>query len=81
MPADPTQMPTSAEARPTPAVGGGLSQGALAEGLRSGQAWAQTALDAFEVWAAENPGQLILLGVATGFVLGKLLQGPRRREG
>lgn len=31
-------------------------------------------------WAEENPGQVIVAGLAAGFVLGKLLLRPRFRE-
>jgi hypothetical protein len=49
----------------------GMSRGrGLAEGMRR----------RLGAWAEEHPGQVVLAGLAAGFVLGKLLLGPRAVE-
>jgi len=53
---------------------------AFQRGVELGREYAETALRRAAAWAEENPGQLLLVGVAAGFVLGKLLL-PRRRGG
>jgi hypothetical protein len=50
------------------------------QGLAMGREWAQTALDRTRRWAQENPGQFLLVGIAAGFVVGKLLFGSRRDD-
>jgi ElaB/YqjD/DUF883 family membrane-anchored ribosome-binding protein len=47
------------------------------QGLALGREWAQTALDRSRRWAQENPGQFLIVGLAAGFVLGKLLFSSR----
>jgi hypothetical protein len=49
----------------------GMSRGrGLAEGIRR----------RLGAWAEEHPGQVVLAGLAAGFVLGKLFLGPRAVE-
>ena len=47
-------------------------------GLRAGRELAETAVRKIGAWAEEHPGQVVLAGVALGFVLGKLLLGRRK---
>jgi hypothetical protein len=51
---------------------------AFQEGVELGRQYAGIAARRVAAWAEENPGQLILVGLAAGFVLGKLLFRPRR---
>jgi hypothetical protein len=44
-------------------------------GLEVGREAAQTAMRRIGAWAEEHPGQMVLAGLALGFVLGKLLFG------
>ena len=46
---------------------------AFQRGVELGREYAETALRRVAAWAEENPGQLLIAGVAVGFVLGKLL--------
>src|SRR2546427_5725164 len=46
---------------------------AFQRGVELGREYAETALRRVAAWAEENPGQLLLAGVAVGFLLGKLL--------
>jgi hypothetical protein len=50
----------------------------FARGLRAGRELADTAVRRIGAWAEEHPGQVVLAGLALGFVLGKLLLGRRR---
>jgi hypothetical protein len=43
------------------------------KGVEKGREFAITATRRVAAWAEENPGQVILAGLALGFVLGKLL--------
>jgi hypothetical protein len=47
-------------------------------GLHAGRELAGTAVRRLGAWAEEHPGQVVLAGLALGFVLGKLLLGRRR---
>jgi hypothetical protein len=51
---------------------------AFQEGIALGRQYADVAARRIAAWAEENPGQMLLVGVAAGFVLGKLLFRPRR---
>jgi hypothetical protein len=51
---------------------------AFERGLRAGRELAETAVRRVGAWAEEHPGQVVLAGLALGFVLGKLLLGRRR---
>jgi hypothetical protein len=51
---------------------------AFQEGIELGRQYAGVAARRVAAWAEEHPGQMILAGVVTGFVLGKLLFQPRR---
>ena len=46
---------------------------AFQRGIELGRDYAETTLRRVAAWAEENPGQLLIAGVAVGFVLGKLL--------
>ncbi|HEX4382321.1 MAG TPA: hypothetical protein VH083_05215 [Myxococcales bacterium] len=50
------------------------------QGMELGKVWAKKASDGLTVWAEKNPEQVVLAGLAVGFVLGKLLFGGKRRE-
>jgi len=53
---------------------------AFQRGMEIGSEYAQLAVRRVAAWAGENPGQMLLAGVAAGFILGKLLFArPRRR--
>jgi len=49
---------------------------ALRRGLELGRDYAEKAARKIGAWAEENPGQVLLAGLAVGFVLGKLLRRP-----
>jgi hypothetical protein len=51
---------------------------AFRRGLRMGRDAAETAVRKIGAWAEEHPGQVVLAGLAAGFVLGKLLFGRRK---
>jgi len=67
---------------PMPGVASGASAEedarAFQRGLQVGRDAAQVAMRRIAAWAEEHPGQMMLAGVALGFVLGKLLLGRRR---
>jgi hypothetical protein len=51
-------------------------------GLMIGREATENAIRKIGAWAEENPGQLVLAGLAFGFVLGKiLLRRPRMVSG
>jgi hypothetical protein len=52
------------------------------QGMQIGKQWAQKAATGIAVWAEKNPEQVVLAGLAAGFVLGKLFfgSGSRRRN-
>jgi ElaB/YqjD/DUF883 family membrane-anchored ribosome-binding protein len=52
-----------------------LDEGAemFQQGMELGRVWARKAADGLSRWADKNPEQLVLVGLAAGFVLGKLL--------
>jgi hypothetical protein len=67
-----TQLPMSE-------IGAGQPDAAAFQrGLELGRELAETAVRRIGAWAEEHPGQLLLAGLATGIVLGKILF-PRRR--
>ena len=53
---------------------------AFNRGMTRGREVAEAARRQLAAWAEENPGQVLLAGLAIGFVLGKLLFPPRRPE-
>jgi hypothetical protein len=54
------------------------AQDPFRQGLESGRQVAELAARRIAAWAEENPGQLLLAGLAAGFVLGKVLFRGRR---
>lgn len=48
------------------------------EGLDLGREYAELAIRQIGAWAEEHPGQLLLAGIAAGFVLGQVLFRRRR---
>ena len=48
-------------------------QAALANGILLGREYAERATRKLAAWAEENPGRLILAGLAAGLIFGKLL--------
>ena len=65
---------------PVAGIDRGPSEGeaAFQRGLALGREYADTAVRRIGAWAEENPGQLLIAGLAAGILLGKLLF-PRRR--
>ena len=68
-----TQLPMSGIATPPAAT---EETEALRRGLELGRDYAEKAARKIGAWAEENPGQVLLAGLAVGFVLGKLLRRP-----
>jgi ElaB/YqjD/DUF883 family membrane-anchored ribosome-binding protein len=66
-----TQLPMSGIAAPRSAAAEETE--ALRRGLQLGRDYAEKAARKIGAWAEENPGQVVLAGLAVGFVLGKLL--------
>ena len=66
-----TQLPMSGIAAP-PAAPAEETE-AFRRGLELGRDYAEKAARKIGAWAEENPGQVLLAGLAVGFVLGKLL--------
>jgi hypothetical protein len=56
----------------------GDSPHAFQLGLQLGREAAGTAVRKIGAWSEEHPGQMVLAGLALGFVLGKLLAGRPR---
>jgi len=50
---------------------------AFQQGIAIGREYADLARRRVAAWAEENPGYLILAGLASGFILGKLFFRPR----
>jgi hypothetical protein len=67
-----TQLPMSGIATPPAAE----ETEAFRRGLELGRDYAEKAARKIGAWAEENPGQVLLAGLAVGFVLGKLLYRP-----
>jgi hypothetical protein len=61
-----------------PGVAQAPEEAAFQRGLALGRELAETAVRRVGAWAEEHPGQLLLAGLASGIVLGKLLF-PKRR--
>ncbi len=51
---------------------------AFRNGIELGQKYADLARRKVAAWAEEHPGQLLLAGLAAGFVIGKILLRPAR---
>ncbi|MGZ6141932.1 MAG: hypothetical protein ACXWLM_01280 [Myxococcales bacterium] len=51
---------------------------AFRNGMELGRQYADVAVRRVAAWAEEHPGQLLIAGLAAGFVLGKLLLRPKR---
>jgi hypothetical protein len=49
------------------------------QGMEIGKQWAEQAARGFALWAEKSPEQVVLVGLAAGFVLGKVFFGARRR--
>jgi hypothetical protein len=50
------------------------------EAFQNGMKLGRVAAGKLAAWAAENPAQVVIAGLAAGFVLGKLLFRPPRRR-
>jgi len=70
-----TRVPTQGMGEASPAGDGAH---AFQRGVQLGREVAGTAVRKIGAWAEEHPGQMVLAGLALGFVLGKLLAGRRR---
>ncbi len=68
-----TQLPIGSETSPMQE-----EMEAFQQGIALGRQYADVAVRRIAAWAEENPGQLLLAGLAAGFVVGKLLFRPRR---
>ena len=53
---------------------------AFQQGIELGKQYADVAARRVGAWAEENPGQMLLVGLAAGFIVGKLLFPSRRRR-
>jgi hypothetical protein len=49
-------------------------------GLDAGREWARRSTQRMLAWIEDHPGQALLVALGAGFVAGKLLLTPRRRE-
>ena len=67
---------------PMQRTGGGLPPGedvdAFRRGIQIGREVAGTAIRKIGAWSEEHPGQMVLVALALGFLLGKLLGGGPR---
>ena len=63
---------------PIQVVGGASPAGEGAHAFQRGREAAGTAVRKIGAWSEEHPGQMVLAGLALGFVLGKLLAGRPR---
>ena len=52
---------------------------AFQQGIEIGRQYADLARRRLASWAEEHPGQMLLAGLAGGFILGKLLFKKRRK--
>ena len=71
------------QADPGPSGPGPVPEGdaeAFRRGMTRGRELTEVARRKLGAWAEENPGQLVVAGLALGFVLGKLLLPSRQRE-
>jgi hypothetical protein len=48
------------------------------QGMAIGREWAESAAQGFSEWAERSPEQVVLVGLALGFVLGKLFSMGER---
>lgn len=69
-----TQLPMTGNLR-----GPNGGEAVFQRGLELGREYADTAIRRIGAWAEENPGQLLIAGLAAGMLVGKLLF-PRRRR-
>jgi hypothetical protein len=60
----------------SPVESGG--EAAFEQGLELGRRYAEQTLRNVAAWAEEHPGQLLLAGLVSGFVLGKIIVARRR---
>jgi len=67
------QFPTQGMGGPFPARDGGFRRG-----VQIGRDLAEAAVRKIGAWSEEHPGQMVLVGLALGFALGKLLAGRPR---
>ena len=51
---------------------------AFQQGIEIGRKYADMARRKVAAWAEDHPGQMLIAGIAGGFILGKLLFGTRR---
>ena len=54
---------------------------AFQRGIELGKEYVQQASVKLAAWAEENPGQMLLVGLFAGFLVGKLFLSPRREAG
>jgi ElaB/YqjD/DUF883 family membrane-anchored ribosome-binding protein len=50
------------------------------QGMELGKVWSRKAAKGIAVWAEKNPEQVVVVGLAVGFVLGKIFFGGGRRK-
>jgi hypothetical protein len=63
---------------PMQGMGGASRAGDSPHAFQLGREAAGTAVRKIGAWSEEHPGQMVLAGLALGFVLGKLLAGRPR---
>jgi ElaB/YqjD/DUF883 family membrane-anchored ribosome-binding protein len=49
-------------------------------GVEAGREWARKATQRVLAWIEDHPGPALLIATGAGFVLGKLLLAPKRRD-
>ena len=53
---------------------------AFQQGIELGKEYVQQASVKLAAWAEENPGQMLVVGLFAGFLVGKLFLSPRRES-
>ncbi|HTO95856.1 MAG TPA: hypothetical protein VMK66_02325 [Myxococcales bacterium] len=72
------EMPGKTQLPPMPS-GPPPDEAAFQRGIALGRDYASLAVRRVGAWAEEHPGQMLLAGLAAGFVLGKLLFPGRKQ--
>jgi ElaB/YqjD/DUF883 family membrane-anchored ribosome-binding protein len=70
------QLPAAAIRGPAPDEDDAL----FVRGVEAGREWARKSTQRVLAWIEDHPGQALLVALGAGFVVGKLLLRPKRRE-